>query len=131
MRKYALVWRSDCHLEFFGDAEGDLIAGLDLDRFTCRRVATHTGRTTTHLQTPQSDDLHALTFLQVLDDQTGKILKELLALLFGKLMFCFVLIVFRTVGLGAAGLAVAVGVDVAMSGIVACSFRPRRHGIAL
>src|SRR5262245_28149360 len=77
---------SDRHLEFFGDAEGDLFAGLDLDRLTRRRITTHTGSTIPHLQTPESDDLHSVAFLQVLSDQTGKIPKNLLALLFGELM---------------------------------------------
>ena len=40
-----------------------------------------------HLQTSEFGDLHSLAFLQVLSDQTGKILKNLLALLFGELMF--------------------------------------------
>jgi len=37
--------RLDRHLEFFGDAEGDLFAGLDLDRFTGRRITAHAGST--------------------------------------------------------------------------------------
>jgi hypothetical protein len=119
--------RSDRHLEFFGDAEGDLFAGLDLDRFTRRRITAHAGSTIPHLQTPESGDLYSLAFLQVLSDQTGKILKNLSCFLVNLCFFakawanCFVLIVFRAVGLGAAGLAVAVGVAVAMSVMVACS----------
>ena len=119
---------SDRHLEFFGDAEGDLFAGLDLDRFTRCRITAHAGSTVPHLQTPESGDLHPLAFLQVFSDQAGKILKNFLALLFGELMLfakawanCFVLIAFRVVGLAAAGFAVAVGVAVAMSVMVACS----------
>jgi hypothetical protein len=120
--------RSDRHLEFFGDAEGDLFAGLDLDRFTRRRITAHAGSTIPHLQTPESGDLYSLAFLQVLSDQTGKILKNLLALLFGELMLFRqsmgqLLCADRFSGcrLGAAGLAVAVGVAVAMSVMVACS----------
>jgi len=77
---------SDRHLEFFGDAEGDLFAGLDLDRFTRCRITAHAGSTVPHLQTPESGDLHPLAFLQVFSDQAGKILKNFLALLFGELM---------------------------------------------
>jgi len=51
---------SDRHLEFFGNAEGDLFAGLDLDWSTCRRITAHAGSAVPHLQTPESGDPHSL-----------------------------------------------------------------------
>ena len=56
---------SDRHLEFFGDAEGDLFAGLDLDRFTRRRITAHAGSTIPHLQDPESGDLHSRAQLRL------------------------------------------------------------------
>src|SRR5262249_17595675 len=41
---------SNCFLEFFGRAEGDLLAGLDLDRFAGCGIASHTRRALAHHQ---------------------------------------------------------------------------------
>jgi hypothetical protein len=44
-------------------AEGDLLAGLDLDGLASRRVAAHAGGTLADLQDTQAGDADALAFL--------------------------------------------------------------------
>ena len=77
---------SDCHLEFFGGAERDLLTRLNLNLLACCRIAADAGSTVPHLQDPESSNLDALTIPQVLSDEADEILEHLLALLFGKLM---------------------------------------------
>src|SRR5215475_6395217 len=59
-------WRSDRLLEVLGGAEGDLLAGLDIDCFAGRRIASQTGSTLTYQQDSEAGYLHPLTLLQVL-----------------------------------------------------------------
>ena len=54
------AWRSERRLEFLGGAEGDLFAGLDLDRLTGCRIAAHAGSTIPQLQNSEPGDLYPL-----------------------------------------------------------------------
>src|ERR1700686_3552614 len=70
---------SDRHLEFLGSAEGDLAAGLDLDRLAGRGIAAHAGGALAHLQDAEPGDLDPLAFLEVLGDQADQVFEHLLA----------------------------------------------------
>src|SRR5580658_8212016 len=59
---------SDRFLEFLGGAEGDLLAGLDLDRFAGGRIAAHARGALADLQDAEPADADALALLEVLDD---------------------------------------------------------------
>src|SRR3984893_6860991 len=59
---------SDRFLEFLGGAEGDLLAGLDLDRFAGGRIAAHARGALAYLQDAEPADTDALALLEVLDD---------------------------------------------------------------
>jgi len=78
--------RSDRHLEILAGAEGDLFAGLDVDRLTGHRIATHAGSTTAHQQDPEPDELYPLAPLQVLGDHAHQVLQYFKGLLLGELM---------------------------------------------
>src|SRR6266851_6174330 len=58
----------DGFLEFLGRTEGDLLAGLDVDRFAGGGVAAHAGGTLADLEDAEADDADALALLQVLGD---------------------------------------------------------------
>ena len=58
----------DGFLEFLGRAEGDLLAGLDVDRFAGGGIAAHAGGALADLQDAETDDADALALLQVLGD---------------------------------------------------------------
>jgi NADH-quinone oxidoreductase subunit A len=57
---------SDGFLEFLGRAEGDLLAGLDVDRLAGGGVAAHAGGALAHLEDAEADDADALALLQAL-----------------------------------------------------------------
>ena len=61
--------RLDGFLEFLGGAEGNLLAGLDLDRLAGGGVAAHAGGALADLEDAEADDTDALALLQVLGDQ--------------------------------------------------------------
>jgi hypothetical protein len=54
---YFQTERSNGFFEFLGGAEGDLLAGLDFDRFAGGRVAAHAGGALAHLQNTQADQV--------------------------------------------------------------------------
>src|SRR5216684_4735679 len=54
----------DGFLEFLGGAEGDLLAGLDLDRFAGRGITPHAGGALADLKDAEADDADALALLQ-------------------------------------------------------------------
>src|SRR5262245_7666314 len=54
--------------ELLGSAEGDLLAGLDLDCLARGRVAAHARRALSHLQYAQAIEADSLAFLQMLGD---------------------------------------------------------------
>src|SRR5258708_35498597 len=68
-------------LEFLGDAEGYLLARLDLDRFTGRGVASHASSAFAHLQDAKSVQTDAGALLEGLRDQHDEIIQELVPLL--------------------------------------------------
>src|SRR5260370_18368584 len=62
-----------CFLEILGDAEGDLLRRLDLDRLAGRRVAAHARRTIADLKDAEARDADLVAFLEVLHDQTDEV----------------------------------------------------------
>src|ERR1700680_1383603 len=77
---------SDGFLEFLGRAEGDLLAGLDVDRFAGGGVAAHAGGALAYLQDAEADDADALALLQMLGDPGDQIVHNLLSLLLGQFL---------------------------------------------
>src|SRR5882762_6748350 len=72
---------SDGFLEFLGRAEGDLLAGLDVDRLAGGGVAAHAGGALADLEDAEADDADALALLQVLGDAAYHVVQDLLGLL--------------------------------------------------
>src|ERR1700712_5317489 len=72
---------SDGFLEFLGRAEGDLLAGLDLDRFAGGGVAAHAGGALANLENAEPDDADTLALLEVLGDQGDRVGQDGLGLL--------------------------------------------------
>src|SRR4051812_28598960 len=72
--------------EFLGGAEGDLLAGLDLDRFAGRRIAPHAGCTLAHHQDAEAADADAVALLEVFGHQADQVAEDRLSLLFRHLM---------------------------------------------
>src|SRR3954454_16833496 len=60
--------RSDRLLELLGRPEGNLLAGLDLDRLAGCRIAPHPGGTRAHLEDPEAGDADLGALLQVLGE---------------------------------------------------------------
>ena len=63
----------DRFLEILGDAEGDLLRRLDLDRLAGRRVAAHARRTIADLKDAEARDADLVALLEVLHDQTDEV----------------------------------------------------------
>src|ERR1700680_3686741 len=67
----SLDWKTSLSggfLQLLGCAEGNLLAGLDVDCFAGGGVAAHAGSTLAHLQDAETDDADALALFQVLCD---------------------------------------------------------------
>src|SRR6267154_5816893 len=77
---------SDGFLQLLGCAEGNLLAGLDVDRFTGGRVAAHAGSALAHLQDAETDDADALTLLEVFGDAADQIVQNGFRLLLGQFL---------------------------------------------
>src|ERR1700675_2816493 len=73
---------SDRFLEFLGGAEGDLLAGLDLDGFAGGRVAAHARGALADLQDAEPADADALALFQMLDDIADQAAENGFSLLF-------------------------------------------------
>src|SRR5712691_2531278 len=82
----SLKGRSDRFLQFLGGAEGDLLAGLDLNGLAGRRVAAHAGGALSHLQDAEAADANSVALLQVLGDEVNEAAEHRLGLLLRKLM---------------------------------------------
>src|SRR5215204_3759538 len=65
----------DRFLEVLGDAEGDLLRRLDLDRLAGRRVAAHARRTVAHLKNAEARDADLVALLEMLHDQADEIVE--------------------------------------------------------
>src|SRR5262249_1106358 len=77
---------SDRFLQLLGGAEGDLLAGLDLDRLAGCGVAAHAGGALAHLEDAEPPDADALAFLQVLGDPRDDVGQDALRLFLGQLL---------------------------------------------
>src|SRR5213080_2806233 len=77
---------SDGFLELLGCAEGNLLAGLDVDRLAGGGVAAHAGSALAHLQDAETDDADALALLQMLGDPADHVVQNGLSLLLGQLL---------------------------------------------
>src|SRR5262249_13473944 len=73
--------RSDRFFQFLGSAEGNLLAGLDLDRFAGGRIAAHAGGALAHLQDAETADADAVTLLEVLGHEANQVAEYSLGLL--------------------------------------------------
>src|ERR1700716_261000 len=76
----------DGFLEFLGRAEGDLLAGLDLDRFAGGGVAAHAGGALANLEDAEADDADTLALLEVLGDHGDHVAQNRLSLLLGQFL---------------------------------------------
>src|ERR1700733_15211417 len=77
---------SDGFLQLLGRAEGNLLAGLDVDRFAGGGVAAHAGGALAHLQDTETNDADALALLQMLGDSGHQIVQNRFRLLLGQLL---------------------------------------------
>src|SRR5262249_20530617 len=59
---------SDRRLQLLGDAEGDLLRGLDLDRLARLGIDAHAGLALTHLEDAERGQADAVALLEVLTD---------------------------------------------------------------
>src|ERR1700712_4779294 len=78
--------RSDGFLELLGRAEGNLLAGLDLDRFAGGGVAAHAGGALAHLEDAETDDTDTLALLEVLGDAADQVAQDFFGLLLGQFL---------------------------------------------
>ena len=69
-----------------GGAEGDLLAGLDLDLLAGGGVAAHARGALADLEDAEADDADALTLLQVFGDHGHQIGQDGFGLLLGQLL---------------------------------------------
>src|SRR6266404_4335897 len=67
---------SDGFLQLLGRAEGNLLAGLDVDRFAGGGVAAHAGGALAHLEDAEADDADALALLEMLGDTGDQIVEN-------------------------------------------------------
>src|SRR5712675_3767947 len=77
---------SDGFLQLLGRAEGNLLAGLDVDGFAGSGVAAHAGGALAHLQDAETDDTDAFALLQMLGDPADHVVQNGLSLLLGQLL---------------------------------------------
>src|SRR3990170_1650559 len=77
---------SDGFLQLLGRAEGNLLAGLDLDGFAGGGVTAHAGGALAHLQDAEADDPNALALLQVLGDPGDQVVQDGFGLLLGQFL---------------------------------------------
>src|SRR6266702_4250638 len=69
------VWSAG-FLQFLGRAEGNLLAGLDVDGFAGGGIAAHAGGALAHLEDAETDNADALALLQVLGDPADQIVQN-------------------------------------------------------
>src|SRR5262249_13730042 len=90
IRKQSRCRRSNRHLAW---AEGDLLAGLDLDCLAGRRITAYSGSTITHHQNSEPGDFHALPLFQVLGDHADQVFQH-----FPTLFLCEVMLLRQRIG---------------------------------
>src|SRR5215467_9239046 len=73
---------SDRRLQLLGNAEGDFLRGLDLDRLAGLGIDSHAGLALTHLEDAQGGQTDAVALLEVLadggDERFGELVRGLL-----------------------------------------------------
>src|SRR3984957_5576136 len=72
--------------QFLRRPEGDLLAGLDLDRLTGRRVPTHSCRALPHLEDAQTGQTDFVALLEVLRGERHQVAQHGLSLLLREVM---------------------------------------------
>ncbi|HUZ74440.1 MAG TPA: hypothetical protein VMU87_15760 [Stellaceae bacterium] len=77
---------SDRFLELFRGAEGDFLAGFDLDGLAGCRIAAHAGGPLPHLEDAEPADADAITALQMFRHQSDEVTENRVGLLFGDLV---------------------------------------------
>src|SRR3954464_7565115 len=78
--------RSDGFLQLLGGAEGDLLAGLDVDGFAGGGIAAHASGALAHLEDAEADNTDALTLLETLGDARHQVAQDGFGLLLRQLM---------------------------------------------
>src|SRR5215831_5768252 len=78
--------RSDRYLQGKARAEGDLLASLNLDRLTGRRIAAHASSPIPYAQNSKTGNLHLFALLKMLPNYFGELFQHLPTLLLGKFM---------------------------------------------
>jgi hypothetical protein len=73
-------------LQFLGRAKCDLLAGFDLYRLASCRIAAHSSWPFSDLQDAKTSNSDTFSFLEVLGDETDKIVEQGLSLPFRQLM---------------------------------------------
>src|SRR5689334_20921197 len=77
---------SDRFLELLGGAEGNLLAGLDVDRLAGSGIAAHAGGALANLEDAEADDADPVALLQVLGHLGHEVAEHRLGLLLGHLV---------------------------------------------
>src|SRR6516225_1047792 len=85
-RKQRRLSRSDRHLQGKARAEGDLLASLNLDRLTGRRIAAHASSPIPYAQNSKTGNLHLFALLKMLPNHFGELFQHLPTLLLGEFM---------------------------------------------
>src|SRR6185312_4067304 len=78
--------QSDGFLQFLGRAEGNFLAGLDVDGFARGGVAAHARGALAHLQDAEADDADAFALLEVLGDAADQVVENGFRLLLRQLL---------------------------------------------
>src|SRR4051812_13203796 len=78
---------SDGFLQLLGRAEGDLLAGLDVDRLAGGGIAPHAGGALANLENAETHDADSLALLQVLGDARHQVAENGFSLLLRQFMF--------------------------------------------
>ena len=68
--------RLNCCFQFLGRPKSDFLAGLDLNRLAGRRIAPHASGSFSYLQDAKPGNSYSFALLQMLGDQSDKVVEE-------------------------------------------------------